>query len=162
MNTAVQATSASGAWSRRCALACRSSGSKQASRGARNQEDFTVPFHSGSPGNSQSPSSPSTIVVADHTSRFRVSLRAVRAYFRFLAPSLARFRYLTGEHRRGTCFPTWFRRTIAQSTTTIVFLVFFSFDWYQPRIQGCLVAAAPPCSGRRRLTVGEVNGPSPL
>jgi hypothetical protein len=103
----------------------------------------------------KSSSTPAAIDIADHTIVLRVWFRVDMTYSCFLASSVAHDWGFDREHRRETCFSTWFRWPIVYSTTTIVFLIFFSIDWYQPRIRGCPVAAAPSSSDRRRQTAGR-------
>jgi hypothetical protein len=140
------ATPDSSAWSRRCASARRTSGSKHTSRGARSQGNFTVPFHSGSPENGQSPSSPAVIDAIDHTSMFMVSLRVCWTNSRFLARILASFRGLAGVRRRSTWLPAMLRRVSRQTTATIVFSRTWGSRKVYSRIPGGQKTVSPPRS----------------
>jgi hypothetical protein len=85
----METTPASTKWLVGSAWPRRASWRSLASREAKLRKNFADPFLSGSPGKHQSPSPPAVIVVADHTSKFTVSLRIDRIYFRFLEPSVA-------------------------------------------------------------------------
>jgi hypothetical protein len=104
-----EVTPASGAWSRRSAWTQGAPWRSRASRGARKRLNFGVPFCGTSPGNHQSPSSPTTSSLAEGLVVFLVSTRISSIYSCFLEPSVARDSSFTGVRRRSTWMPVMLR-----------------------------------------------------